>query len=152
MANMLKSKFGRVLVGILATSLFAVTYVGCQGGGDTDGNPDSAGVGSQLVSDGGSGSTLTISATGPIPVGSTIPFTVTAIDPNGAPLAFIRISCESESGIAILEPSRGGGAFESTGSAGVMSGVLGGLTPGSYVLECRGPEGFNLVALQEVMS
>jgi hypothetical protein len=142
---MLKSNFGRALVGILATSLFAITYVGCNGNGrDTSGDSQSDVVG-QFVSDGGAGATLTINATGPIAVGQRISFTVTALDPSGLPLSFIRISCESEEGIAILEPSRNGVAFESTGAGGVMSGVLGGLVPGSYVLECRGPQGFNLV-------
>lgn len=142
---MLKSKFGQTLLGVTAATVVAMTYVGCQGGGNTEGEPSTADVSGQLVSDGGFGSTLTIAATGPVGVGERIPFTVTALDPNGAPLEFIRIACESELGIAILEPSRGGSAFASTGAAGVMSGVLGGLVPGSYVLECRGPEGFNLV-------
>ncbi len=142
---MLKSKLWKTLAGIVATSLVAVTYVGCQGGGNTEGEPGTAAVGTQVVSDGGSGATLTISATGPIMVGERVPFTVTALDPSGAPLSFIRIACETEAGISILEPVRGGSAFASTGAAGVMSGVLGGLVPGSFLLECRGPAGFNLV-------
>ncbi len=142
---MLKSKFGQTLLGVIAAALVAMTYVGCQGTGNTNGEPETAEVSGQLVADGGFGSTLTIAVSSPLGVGDRAPFTVTAVDPNGLPLAFIRIACESESGIAILEPSRGGTAFESTGAAGVMSGVVGGVAPGSYVLECRGPEGFNLV-------
>lgn len=73
-------------------------------------------------------------------------FFVVATDPAGAPLAFRRVFCESEKGIAILEPSSGGVAFEHTGPDGSMSGLLGGVTPGSYIIECRLEEGFNLVA------
>jgi hypothetical protein len=81
-----------------------------------------------------------------IPTGQRVKFRVIAVDPQGSPLNHIRIFCESEHGIAILEPSRGGVAYEHTSTRGAMSGVLGGLTPGSYLLECRGPQGFNLVA------
>ncbi len=64
------------------------------------------------------------------------------MDPSGAPLEFLRITCDSELGIAILEPSTGA---ERTDASGAMSGRLGGLTPGSFILECRGPFGTNLV-------
>jgi hypothetical protein len=37
-------------------------------------------------------------------------------------------------------------AFEHTGADGRLSGVLGGLTQGSFLIECRLEEGFNLVA------
>jgi hypothetical protein len=76
---------------------------------------------------------------------------VVATDPQGNPLQYTRIFCESEHGIAILEPSNGGVAFEHTNAEGMMSGVLGGLTPGSYILECRAPVGLNLVARTQLV-
>ena len=127
--------------------------VGCNTGGDTDGGPanDDTLPGGQFVSDGGAGGSLSISLTGPLTTAGTTGFFVTATDPSGAPLAFIRIFCETEKGIAILEPISGGTSFEHTGPDGVMSGLLGGLVPGSYILECRAPEGFNLVAREQII-
>lgn len=146
--TMFVSKFCRAILQVSILVGFAsVAMFGCSQG-DTDGG---SGVDTaentfpQFVSDGGAGGSITISAPATIPTGSTTGFSVTALDSNGGPLAFIRIFCESELGIAILEPSSGGVAFESTGADGFMSGVLGGLTPGSFLLECRAPEGFNLV-------
>ena len=139
--------FGLLIVGVM--SIFG--YVACNGQGDTDGGPgnDDAGIGSQPVSDGGFGATLTIRLKdGDDEIGITEreAFFVDAYDPNGQPLAFRRVFCETEKGIAILEPSKGGVAFEHTGPDGSMSGVLGGVTPGSYLIECRLEQGFNLVA------
>lgn len=117
--------------------------------GNTEGGSDADGLGPQPVSDGGFGASLTITLDGGgevIPTAGRVGFFVQALDPTGQPLAFRRVFCESEAGIAIIEPSSGGVAFEHTNDAGVMSGVLGGVTPGSFLLECRLEEGFNLVA------
>lgn len=147
---MLNRKISKATLGVLFLGLLTA----CGGTGSTDGGvavTDDAGIGAQFVSDGGSGGTLRIEAPARLAVGDREEFRVIATDPSGAPLSFIRIFCESELGIAILEPSSGGVAFESTGSAGVMSGVLGGLTAGSYLLECRGPQGFNLLARTSIL-
>ncbi|MFN8390497.1 MAG: hypothetical protein U0136_09430 [Bdellovibrionota bacterium] len=151
---MSQAKFGQTLFGIaLAGMLASAALAGCLagGGGDTDGGQgnDDAGIGAQPVSDGGFGASLTIALDdggNELRVAERKDFFVTALDPNGLPLTDRRVFCESEKGIAILEPSSGGVAFEHTGSHGTMSGVLGGVTPGSYLLECRLEEGFNLVA------
>ena len=124
----------------------------CGGGGDTDGGASTGdqGNGPTLVSNGGFGSKMTIELENDdgieIPTAGQAKFLVKATDPNGQPLSFIRIFCESEKGLAILEPSSGGVAFENTNSRGAFSGVLGGVAPGSFMLECRAPQGFNLVA------
>ena len=144
---MVGSKTRRSLYGIvLLASMLTLVAVGCNSG-DTDGGGgnDDAGLGNQYVSDGGAGSTIEIEAPTEIAVGEEAEFKVFLRDPSGAPIANTRVFCESEKGIAIIEPSSGGVAFESTSSGGAMSGVLGGLLPGSYMLECRGPEGFNLI-------
>lgn len=142
---MVESKFVRTTVGILAIGLVAG---GCGGRGDTDGGPANGdtGPGYQYVDDGGSGSTLVIEHDGEIRTGEQEDFRVIATDPNGQPLSFIRIFCETEQGISIIEPSRGGVAYEHTNINGIMSGVIGGLHPGSYLMECRAPQGFNLIA------
>lgn len=136
----------------ILSALCLVLCAGCsQGDTDGDGAADHAqNDRPQYVSDGGAGATLKITIKGDLSVGDQVPFTVIALDPQGNGIPFIRIFCESEKGVAIIEPSSGGVAFENTNSTGLMSGVLGGLTPGSYIMECRAPEGFNLVTRQQV--
>ncbi len=151
--KMLKAKLGRTLLGTFCiAAILSIGIAACNTGGTSnDGSADAADTPSgQYISDGGAGGSLTIRISGSLTVGGTTGFTVTALDAAGAPLAFIRIFCESERGIAIIEPSSGGTSFESTGPNGLMSGRLGGLTPGSYIMECRGPEGFNLVARTQI--
>ncbi len=133
---------------ILAMACLTAGYVGCGSTGGGQGKND-AGLGTHPVSDGGFGAKLTISladGTNEIETGGTKDFFVIATDPNGLPLAERRVFCESEKGLAIVEPSSGGVAFEHTNADGKMSGVLGGASPGSYLLECRLEEGFNLIA------
>ena len=115
-------------------------------GGSTSGDSSSDLVGTQFVADGGAGSTLSISVTGTLTTAGTTGFFVRALDPQGQPLAFIKIFCDTESGIAIIEPAEGGVAVETTDSNGSLSGVLGGLTPGSYIMRCEAANGFGLVA------
>ncbi len=147
---MITSKIWRGLFTTVCFGLLGLlVFVGCDQG-NTDNDTDD--LGSQFVSDGGAGATLTIEITDDsLSVTETTPFTVTARDPRGAPLAFLRIFCESERGIAIVEPSSNGVAFEHTGSGGVMSGVLGALLPGSYLLECRAPIGVGLIARRSIV-
>lgn len=136
---------------IIKTAILSVTCLATVGilacsRGDTAGNAESVAdaesSGNPFVADGGAGSTLTINAPERMSIGSRVGFTVTAIDPSGQPLQFIKIVCDSEQGIAITEPNTG---VQSTNSNGLMSGQVGGARPGSYMLECRAPEGFNLV-------
>jgi hypothetical protein len=146
--NMHTRRITKTALALLAVGAISFApFLGCRGG-STSGGPgeDDAGVGTSFVSDGGAGATIRIDVDDDLEVAGTTEFRVTLTDPQGAPLEFIRIFCESESGIAILEPSAGGVAFESTSARGIMSGVLGGVTPGSYLLECRAEQGFNLTA------
>ena len=142
-------RIGHTLYGFALTGAIALAALSGCNQGDTDGGQgnDSLGVGDHPVSDGGFGAKLTIDIVDePIPVAERRGFFVTATDPSGLPLAFRRVFCDSEKGIAILEPSNGGVAFEHTGPDGRMSGVLGGVHKGSFMMECRLEEGFNLVA------
>jgi hypothetical protein len=117
--------------------------------GDTSGGSHATTPGTILVADGNFGGSLSISVRGSLSVGGTVGFFVTALDPTGAPYKFLRITCDTEEGLALLEPTNPAGStagVEQTDTNGNMSGVLGGEAPGSFVLECRGPDGFQLVA------
>lgn len=142
-------RLGNAMGSVIRCFVFGIAVLGvvaCGGRGNTDGGSavdNDAGLGSQFVADGGAGATLKISLTSPrIPVGDERGFFVTATDPNGAPLEFIRIFCSAEPGIGIVFPESG---FEFTGADGRMSGVVEMLDPGSFVLQCEGPLGFGLV-------
>ena len=132
----------KIILAAAFISLMAM-MVAC-GGSKTNSDTD---AGDQYVSNGGSGSKLVLELEDAteIPTGGKVGFRVLATDPKGAALSHIRIFCETEKGIAIIEPSSGGVAFESTNDRGGMSGVIGGVSPGSFLMECRAPEGFNLV-------
>lgn len=142
----MREKLARVMLVLVAVGLVSCS----QGSTDGDEGNDVAGLGAQFVADGGAGASLTISAPTTLATGSTSGFSVTALDPLGAPLAWLRLFCESERGIAILEPSAGGTSFESTGTNGMMSGVIGCTTPGSFMMECRGPDGYGLKTRAQV--
>ncbi|HMO18019.1 MAG TPA: hypothetical protein PKA63_11800 [Oligoflexia bacterium] len=133
-----------------SSAVLLLGYAACGGRGDTANSGDpNVNLGNPIVSNGGSGSTMTIELEGggnEIGVARQVHFKVTALDPSGLPLVNIRLFCESEKGLAIIDPSSGGTAFAHTNSNGIMSGILGGVTPGSFLLECRAPVGFNLVA------
>jgi hypothetical protein len=112
--------------------------VGCLGGqGATDGgsaeNPDFRNgvfVGDETTS----GSIDLQVEQSSLPVGSTTGFRVFAVDAQGQPVPSINVVCDSEKGIAIIEPNTG---YELTGSSGVMSGVIGCEAPGSFQMVCR---------------
>ncbi len=133
---------GKMIVRIVgvASLLGSLVLAGCGGGGGTDGggSPDFAG---ETFVGGDSNGTLTISvASTSIPVASTSTFNVTVKDASGAPVPQIQVACDSENGIAIIEPSTG---FELTDSFGGMSGVVGCSLPGSFQMACRLPIGAN---------
>ena len=159
---------GKIFRGVnglaIAVSLSAVAVSlalwGCSGSGNTDGGHAAANAkfGDQYVSDGAAGATLSFEFTqsanipgagGPsLLVGGTSGFFVTVKDSRGRPLPYIRISCDTEQGLAIVEPSTG---REHTNSEGRMSGRVGGVYPGSFLMECRGPQGFNLLGRAELV-
>jgi hypothetical protein len=76
-----------------------------------------------------------------VAVGGTAGFSAFAFDRNGRPVQGIRISCDSEKEIAIIEPTDG---VETTGTFGGISGIIGCRRPGSYQFGCRLPIGANL--------
>ena len=118
--------------------------IGCGGGqGATDG-----GSGAQpdfrddqfIAGDTTTGSMSLSLSRGSLGVGDTSPFTVSVVNASGKPVSNINVACDSERGVAIVEPSRG---FEMTNSSGVMSGVIGCESPGSFQMVCRLSVGAN---------
>lgn len=75
-----------------------------------------------------------------IAVGDSAGFRVTVTDSTGMAVPFIRISCDTEQGLSLIEPTTG---IESTDAMGQMSGVVGCERPGSYLIGCRLPLGGN---------
>ncbi len=141
---MLNSKAGHTLLISLGLCIVAsFIAVGC---GDTGGDPKEAGLGSYYFADGAAGGNIAISVKGDLKVGETVGFSVTLNDPRGEPLSYVRVNCDTEKGLSILEPAEGGVAYEHTNAEGMMSGLLGGLAEGSYIIECRAPVEYNLMS------
>ncbi|MBL7661988.1 hypothetical protein JNK13_04460 [bacterium] len=130
-----------IFVVTICATLFACTQ------GNTDGSDDAetsgTGKDGRFTSTGSSGSQLTIIAPEKVAVGDTSGYRVIAQDPSNRALKNLLITCDSEQGIAILEPTTG---VEHTDDNGQMSGVLGLERPGSYVFECRASGVHNLIA------
>ena len=115
--------------------------LGCNG--STDGG--SAGTedfsGSQFVASDDQTGSISLDVNSELmQVSETSGFSVHVRDAAGAPVVNIPISCDSEEGIAIIEPTTG---RESTDSDGHISGVVGCEAPGSYLFGCRLPLGAN---------
>jgi len=125
------------------SSLIAVTlvgtgilgFVGCQG--NTDGGSaaspdyeDGVFVGDETST----GSIRVQLLNSRMAVGETTGFKVTVTDSKGQPIPDTRVICDSEQGVALIEPTSG---YELTNSEGVMSGVIGCAAPGSYQMVCR---------------
>ena len=143
LSGTLQRGLSRAIIGTVVGLSAAVAFTAC-GSGSTDGGasgPQVPGTGNDSTS---LGKLSIILNDARIPTGTEVGFRVKLTDKNGQALKFTRINCESEKGIAIIEPSAGGVAFESTDENGELSGRLGGVAPGSYLIECRAPQGFNL--------
>ncbi len=134
---------------ILLLALTILSLSSCNQG-DTGGGLQQAFPGSVLVGDQNNGlASLRINADTNVPLGGTIEYTVEARGADGGPLSFLPISCDTEVCLSVVEPNQtvnGTAGIANTSSGGVMSGVLGGSCPGSFIMECRGPAGSGLVA------
>lgn len=106
------------------------------GTGD-DGVTDSSSI---FVSDDDTAGSLSMSVNNSsIAIANTSSFSVSLRDVNGSPVPNVRISCDTEAGLALIEPSTG---IFLTDSFGSSSGVVGCEASGSFQLACRGPIGF----------
>ncbi|MBX7138239.1 MAG: hypothetical protein K1X83_09665 [Oligoflexia bacterium] len=125
--------FGKILRGA-AVALLALGVVGCSGSTNDESTADVVSDGSFVDSDGNVGS-LTLNVKNDTPsVGSTSAFSVVVHNQNGQPVPGMRVTCDTERGLAILEPTTGS---EITDSFGGISGVIGCAAPGSLQIGCR---------------
>ena len=125
-------------LGLLSLSL-VFTGSSCSSS-DTDGGGDSGKEDSFVSTDDSTGTIdLSVNSTR-LGIGDTSGFFVTVRDVNGGPVDALRISCDTEIGLALIEPTTG---FELTDSFGNMSGVVGCEAPGSFQIACRLPVGGN---------
>jgi hypothetical protein len=130
-------------LGVFAPSVvcaLSLALTGCNSSDTSNGtSPADTLAGNQFVaSDNAAGSISLRVLDADLSVAQTSGFAVTVKDANGAPVSGIDVACDSESGIAIVEPTSG---HEHTDSAGAVSGVIGCTMPGSYELACRLPIG-----------
>ncbi len=137
-----------IQIGFITAAVVAVA--GCVGGGDTDGGP----AGDQDFSDssfvGGSDNvgTITLSINNQdINVADTTGFHVEVRDASGRPVSNMQIACDTETGVALIEPSTG---FEMTDSSGNISGVFGCALEGSYRVGCRTAVGGNMRTFETI--
>lgn len=127
------------LIGLLA---------GCNG--NTDGG-DQANIdfsdGEFIDSDANTGSiTLSVDQT-TLPVAGTSSFGVSVKNSSGEPVPQLTITCDTEQGLAIIEPTSGS---EITDQYGGISGFIGCAAPGSYQMACRLPIGANKRKFQTI--
>lgn len=126
---------------LAALSAGVLLLGGCTG--DTAGGPGADGdvSGDVFVSTDDSVGKLTLTVTSSSVVTSkTTTFSATVTDASGAPVPQIRVACDTERGLALIEPVTG---VELTDSFGGMSGIVGCETPGSLQIGCRLPIGAN---------
>ena len=120
-----------------------LAILGACSGGDTDGGK-AGDVGFEdgvFVSDANTTGTITVEVVEPeMQIGDTSGFFVHVRNANGEPVRNIQVACDSERGVAIIEPLRG---FELTDDSGSMSGRIGCERPGSFQFLCRLTTGAN---------
>lgn len=141
-----------VLLTIVLTlvSALVLTLTSCRGG-DTDGGQEEDRVLDSFAEINQNDSTgrLEIELIDSDPqLGSVTGFYVRAYGENNMPLDFVRISCDTEEGINLIEPFDKAALTDATGT---LSGKFCGNSPGSFQIECRAPVGFGLVARDTII-
>jgi hypothetical protein len=128
----------------LAGAVVVGSLLGCLGGsGGTDGGAaTSPGYRDDIfVSDDSTTGTISLKVTDDdLAVGETSGFRVEVKNAAGQPVPNMSVVCDSENGVALIEPVSG---RELTDSQGVMSGRIGCERPGSFQMVCRLTVGAN---------
>lgn len=127
-------------IGFTALISCAALITGC-GSGGTDGDTDDSFSGTFVATDSTVGTITVTPNETRFPVSETTGFRVQVNDANGRGVPNIQIACDTEQGLALIEPTSG---FELTDAGGQMSGRVGCEAPGSYTMVCRLPIGTNL--------
>lgn len=131
-----------VLSFISAGAILGITSMtGCSGNTDGGNDANQDYTGSEFVATDSNTGTIRLRVNeDTFPVSQTTNFAVEIRDVAGAPVPNIRVSCDTEKGVAIIEPNTG---TEMTDMYGNMSGVIGCEAPGSFQMACRMPIGAN---------
>lgn len=128
--------FGAGFLGALAISLYTA---GCSSGNTSGG--DQSFEGTEFVADGDSSGRISLEISNDrLQVGTTTSFHVYVRDSENQPVPNIRVTCATEVGVALIEPTT---SSELTDGGGHMSGVFGCAAPGSFQVACRLPGGAN---------
>lgn len=127
------------LTNITIASIFiiAAIFAGCQSS-NTDTDAESYGDDIFIGSDENVGAINIRIVDESINVTETTGFLVQVLDAAGRGVPGIRVTCDTEADLAIIEPSSG---IFMTGSTGEASGVLGCEDRGSFMMACRLPSG-----------
>lgn len=134
--------------GLVATLGAVVVALACCSGG-TDGASAGGSSNDDFVStDSTTGKLVLTVVDKDMSVSATSGFGIKVTDAQGRGVPNIRVACDSEEGVAILEPVTG---TELTNSNGDMSGVIGCAAPGSYQFACRLNVGANKRELVDVI-
>lgn len=136
---MMKTRNG-LLMSALALAGFGLGLAGCTGSTDGGSQGEKDFSETQFIADDTVGSIELIPNETNLEIGEETGFFVVARDARGNGVPFINIACDSEAGVAILEPTTG---VEATGADGRMSGRIGCELPGSHLFGCRLPIGAN---------
>lgn len=128
-------------VGIVAM-LVALVSCGGTSGGDKDFS------GQAFVADESVGSIFFSTLPSEIQVSRVAGFAVGVKNGNGEAVPSLTISCDTEQGLALIEPTSGREITDSTGS---ISGKVGCERPGSYQIGCRLPVGANKRVFERVV-
>lgn len=120
--------------------VMSLLVVGCKSSSTGSGGESDV-TGPFVAGEGTTGSmSLRLNATS-LAVGDTTTFSVGVRDVSGNAVPRIEVLCDTEEGVALVEPASG---TELTDGFGNMSGVLGCTLPGSFQIGCRLPTGTNL--------
>ncbi len=127
---------------VVAASLSVLSSCGGTSGGDESIAGDS------FVADSSVGSISFATLPSTLPVSQVGGFLISVRNGAGQGVADLKISCDTEQGLALIEPTSG---LEMTDSGGYISGKIGCERPGSYQIGCRTPVGANKRVFQRVI-
>ncbi|WKZ57932.1 MAG: hypothetical protein QY326_04495 [Bdellovibrionota bacterium] len=128
--------FGAGFVGALAISLYTA---GCNSGNTSGGDEDFSG--SEFVAGEDTAGRISVEINEErLPVAETTGFHAYVRNQDDQPVANVRVTCATEIGLALVEPTT---SVEITDGAGQISGRIGCAAPGSFRLGCRLPGGAN---------
>jgi hypothetical protein len=140
MKMIMKKRIGLSLTVLAGSALIISCSSGDTDGGAADDKAESY-YDDTFVAEDGTVGRIEVEVLEPeLQVALTSGFFVSVFDASGAPVPNLKISCDSEQGIAIVEPTTG---IEITDSGGKISGRIGCEVPGSYQFGCRLPVGGN---------